>query len=365
MRRGSRSARCSRRSAGSALGQFGLLGRARSGTTGTWCRRVGVSRQQTLLLMAPLNKRDPHERRRPCTTRSAQSFVQPAMTSAALRRIVRPARPARCARCRSTPRDRADQLIDARQRRRGQRRAAEGRRRRASSRPTRCADAVAADRTRRRACSTGCAAIRSCRCIVLIVGDRCSRCCCCLLLPSAVGCSSRRGHRGAACSLYRLLVDWRRRAVAASTASRERARRRSRSIGCPASPDFAITEPGAGVRAAAGGADSVEAARFKQALRDTLRAGPGQRDAAGAVPPQAPLDLGGDRGDGDRRDPSRRARSRSAIMAGIFIPPRIRDDLTPRRRDVRRADGLPGDRSADVRAAEEPVRPSCSCPTST
>ncbi len=70
------------------FGQFSLL------TSLVWYDRhlipmLGVSRQQTLLMMAPLNKRILNDGVTLHHT-LGESFVQPAMTSAALRRIARP-----------------------------------------------------------------------------------------------------------------------------------------------------------------------------------------------------------------------------------------------------------------------------------
>lgn len=93
----------------------------------------------------------------------------------------------------------------------------------------------------------------------------------------------------------------------------------------PGVPDFAISEPGSGFVPRRRGADSIEAARFKQALKDTfaaVRLG----TEKGLPPTRGPLDLGAlTKNAVDALKPSRTIPRR--VQAGLFIPPRIRGDL--------------------------------------
>ena len=93
----------------------------------------------------------------------------------------------------------------------------------------------------------------------------------------------------------------------------------------PASPDFRVTELGAGFNPLLGGADGPEAVRFKDALRGgyALLEGSAQ---VGAVPFRETLNLPTlARTLLGRIDPGLTIPRR--VMAGIFLPPRIRAEL--------------------------------------
>ncbi len=96
----------------------------------------------------------------------------------------------------------------------------------------------------------------------------------------------------------------------------------------PTSSDFRITEPDAGFTARPGGADSVEATRFKTALRAQFEMAQLSAEA-GRVPPKVRLNLEQLSAAGVKAiDPARTIPKR--VMAGLFIPPRIRGGITPK-----------------------------------
>ncbi len=70
-------------------------------------------------------------------------------------------------------------------------------------------------------------------------------------------------------ALYRLLRNW-QRALAASDSVREENMTPSAVDRLPPSPDFRLSEPGAGFTPSIGGTDSPEAINFKQALRESF-----------------------------------------------------------------------------------------------
>jgi hypothetical protein len=95
----------------------------------------------------------------------------------------------------------------------------------------------------------------------------------------------------------------------------------------PGNSGFTVTDPVAGAVAVPTGADSVDATRFKQALRDTFE-GLEISKNAGRVVVKRPIDLTAvvtDQLAGAH--PIRTIPKR--INAGIFIPPRVSKDLTP------------------------------------
>lgn len=100
----------------------------------------------------------------------------------------------------------------------------------------------------------------------------------------------------------------------------------------PTSSDFALSAPGSGVRPRLGGPDSVEAARFKQALRQAWTA-VGVSAVAGAPPSRQPADPAALASElveavGPRQTIPRRVR------AGVRIPPRLVDEVGERFREV-------------------------------
>ena len=301
------------------LGQFGWL------VTEMWYDRhiaptVGVSRQQTLLLMAPLNKRIVSNG---ATVHFAmsESFVEPAMTSAALRRMVRP----RGRLIRSLPFDASRtpaQLID---------RVNAGE---VSAAPPKVAppgvltadqaaglvvpaDAPPAilDWLRRVPQLAGLILLFAILLALLLL----------LILPLGIGLAMAAAILTAGVWVYRTLSRWRAR-VKASDAIREENQTPEAIDRLPGVPDFVITEPGSGFVPRQRGADSIEAGRFKQALRDTFELVQIGKEA-GRVPAKRPLDLARIAADGLQAiQPSRTIPKR--VMAGILVPPRILGGLS-------------------------------------
>jgi hypothetical protein len=128
----------------------------------------------------------------------------------------------------------------------------------------------------------------------------------------------------AAAAIFRLLTSW-GRVVGAADTIREDARGPTTVDRLPKSPDFRISEPGEGFVAQTGASDSIEAARFKAALRetDTLFAAAG---AAAAVPAKRRLDLAATAGSiVEAIDPQVTLPKR--VVAGVFLPPRIKEEI--------------------------------------
>lgn len=90
----------------------------------------------------------------------------------------------------------------------------------------------------------------------------------------------------------------------------------------PTSSDFRITPIGSEFRPRPGGADSVEAARFKQALRESYTVLAASA-AAGAVPPRTTVDPAAVAADVVGALAPEAVIPRR-VLAGIFVPPRIR-----------------------------------------
>jgi hypothetical protein len=96
----------------------------------------------------------------------------------------------------------------------------------------------------------------------------------------------------------------------------------------PNSPDFAITPPGSGFTPSFDTSDSAEAVRFKNALRDWGRLNVASK-AAAAEPPPVALEIGRVTGATIAAvDPDVTIRRR--VLTGIFLPPRIINELTER-----------------------------------
>ncbi|WP_416956476.1 hypothetical protein [Streptomyces sp. Agncl-13] len=298
------------------LGQFGLL------VSGMWYDRhlvpaVGVSRQQGLLLMAPLNKRIVHDG---ATLHHAyaQSLVQPTMTSTAMRRIVRP----RGRLVRSLPFDSTltpGRLID---------RVNLGQ---VSAAPPKSAPqgVVTSGELAEQWLPKGVPAfvltwLRRFAFLPLLVPlAAVALALMLLLLLFPVGVVPAVVLVAVGLFLHRRLGRWRRAVLAAELLAEDQTPESVDRL--PGAPDFVITEPGSGFVPRTGAADSVEAARFKAALRDTFE---GRRlsDAAGRPPVRDSLDLGAKADAGlEAVRPSRTIPRR--VMAGVFVPPRIKDDL--------------------------------------
>jgi hypothetical protein len=299
-------------------GQFGLL------TSQIWYDRhilptVGVSRQQTFLLMAPLNKRVLTAGSTVHFTLS-ESFVQPAMTSAALRRMIRP----RGRLVRSLPFDATKtpmQLFD---------RVNAGE---VSAAPPKVtppgvltpdtaagllvpADAPPAvlDWLRR---SPGLPWIILLIAILIALLLF-------FLMPVWIAILAAGAVVAAGLYLYRMLTRW-NNALKASEAIKEENQTPEAIDALPRTPNFVISEPGSGFTPRVGGADSVEAVRFKQALRDTfelVQIGV----TAGRIPLKRSLDFA--QVVNDQLEATLPARTiPKRIMAGIFLPPRVVGDI--------------------------------------
>lgn len=302
------------------LGQFGLM------TSQIWYDRhlmpvVGVSRQQAFLLMAPLNKRVLTSG---TTVQFAMegTFVSPAMTSAALRRIIRP----RGRLIRSlpfTPELPASGLID--------RVNADE----VSAAPPKATppgvltpDEAAGLLTPADAPPAvlevlkffpGLAFLVLFLAILLAILLF-------LVLPAGVGIAAALLLIALGVYLFRLLAR-----LARSLRAPEIVKEENQTPGAidtlPPANDFVITDIGSGFTPHLGAVDSIEASRFKLALRDTFDLVQ-TSNAAGLVSPKRSLDLGKIVTDQFNATlPARTIPKR--VMAGIFIPPRIQVDLVP------------------------------------
>ena len=302
------------------LGQLGVL------VSDIWYERhlvptVGVSRQQTLLLMAPLNKR---VLTAGSTVHFAMSdgFVQPTMTSAALRRVVRP----RGRLIRSLPFDgtrQPRQLIE---------RVNAGEVNATPPKvtppgvvtPDQVADDVVPsdappavlDWLRRYPNLPQFVLFLAVALALLVL----------LILPFAVGLIVAIVAIAAGIFVWRRLNGW-SRALAASNSIREDSQTPEAVATLPANSGFVITDPRSGttVPAPSGGSDSIEAVRFKQSLRESFELVQ-TANTAGRVPPKRSLDLG--RVVADQIAATRpRATIPRRIMGSLFIPPRVKGDL--------------------------------------
>ncbi|MGD9702224.1 MAG: hypothetical protein AB7Q42_13620 [Acidimicrobiia bacterium] len=305
------------------LGQFGLL------VSDIWYDRhlvpaVGVSRQQGLLLMAPLNKRIVGNG---STVHHAygQSLVQPTMTSAALRRVVRP----RARLVRELPFDQTTtpgQLIE---------RVNAGE---VSAAPPKSAPpgVVTAGELAEETRPKGLPAwlldwlrrFRHLALLVLIVAILVAVLLVVLLSP-AVGIVVAVVLVGVAVYIARLLSRWRRGLLASDLLGEDQTPESIDAL--PGVSDFVVSEPGSGFVPRDRGADSVEARRFKEALRDTFELRQAS-DAVGRTPVRGAIDLGAVATTViEAVQPSRTIPRR--VLAGIFVPPRITGDLvtTPKR----------------------------------
>ncbi|HEX8188000.1 MAG TPA: hypothetical protein VF586_06605 [Pyrinomonadaceae bacterium] len=303
------------------FGQFGVM------VSGIWYDRhllptLGVSRQKALLMMAPLNKRV-------LTAGSTvhfalgESFVQPTMTSAALRRIVRP----RGRLIRTLPFDAAlppDRLLE---------RVNDGE---VSAAPPKVAppgvltyDEVAdevlpsdappwlVDWLRR---------FPRLPLVVLLIAILIALLLF-LFLPVAVAPVAAAAVVAVGVYLYRRLTRL-ARAVRASDLLRVERMTPEAVDRLPGGADFRIAEPGSGFVPRGGGGDSVEAARFKAALREGLGLIQAS-DEVGAVVPKKRLDLGRVANDfAASLKPERTIPKR--LLAGIFVPPRVLDGIVVR-----------------------------------
>jgi hypothetical protein len=300
------------------LGQFGLQ------VSQIWYDRhivpmVGVSSQQTLLLMAPLNKRVLSAG---STVHFAlsESFVQPAMTSAALRRMIRP----RGRLIRSLPFDATKkplQLIE---------RVNSGEVSAAPPKVTPPGIPTPADVAGTLLPSGAPQAIIDLLrkfprlpALVLLLAILFALVLS-FLLPFGIGIAAVVVVLAIGGYLYRLLSAW-NKAVSASAAVDEANQTPAAIDALPGNAGFTIAQPGSGPAPAPGGTDSVEATRFKQALRDTYEVVQ-LSNAAGASPAKRSLDLAKIVDAHIQTTlPARTIPKR--VMAGIFIPPRLSGDI--------------------------------------
>ena len=303
------------------FGQFALA------TSDIWYDRhllpiVGVSQQQTLLLMAPLNKRIITGGFTVNHTLS-ESRVQPAMTSAAFRRIIRP----RARLIQSLPFDAKRKPNDL------LRRVNDGE---VSAAPPKVAppgvftyEQAAADLEKEvppavlkwlRPCSW-------CRWLPLLI----------LLvailivillflfLPFRIAFLIALVVIAIAVFLYLLFKRW---LDALRVADLLRDPTPESVDEYPGVSDFEIAEPDSGFMPGKSGTDSIEASRLKDALRDVFRLIQGS-ETVGRVPPQKKLDLAGLATNVIKAvEPKRTIPGR--LMAGIFVPSRIRTEMAPR-----------------------------------
>ncbi|HEU4891603.1 MAG TPA: hypothetical protein VFT47_08635 [Vicinamibacterales bacterium] len=300
------------------LGQFGLL------ISEIWYERhllptVGVSRQQTFLLLAPLNKRILTDGR---TVHFAMdsAYVSQTMTSAALRRIIRP----RGRLIRSLPFDGSRppagliERVNA-----GEVSAAPPKvtppgvltpeKSAGLLAPTDAPPAVV-DWLKRFPQLPGLVLLLAILLALLLL----------FLLPLAVGVVAAAIVLGVGLYLYRLLKRW-ASTLAAAEAVSEATQTPQAVDTLPTVPDFVISEPGSGFVPHAGGTDSVEAGRFKAALRDTFELVQ-TASAAGRPPARRPLDLA--KVIDDQLQATRPSLTiPRRIMAGIFVPPRLAANL--------------------------------------
>lgn len=271
---------------------------------------LGVSREKALLLMAPLNKRvlsgefTVHHH-------LTESHVQPALTSTALRRVLRP----RGRLLKAMPWNegaRPENLID---------RVNEGE---VSVAPPKVAppgvvtiDQVAEEVGPKNAPSAVTGWLRRhswTRWLLVLLVVLLSVC-----LPVLAIVFVLLG-----LFVFRRLSRWTGQ-IEAEDALREESRTPESVDRLPKSPDFVISEPGSGVTPRIGATDSVEAERFKRALGDayTLIEASGR---AGAEVPKKRLDLPAlAQGTFVALNPEITVPKR--ILAGIFLPPRIRAEI--------------------------------------
>lgn len=299
-------------------GQFGLL------TSLVWHENhfvpmLAISPDKGLSLIAPMAKRIVLNG---LTIDAAmrQSFAQPAMTSAAMRRIIRP-RGRLIRQLPFTPSRPADTLIA---------RVDKGE---VSAAPPRTVPpGLATDSVVEDAVVTGsgvpapiAALLKKCPQLPLFILIFVLMLALILLLlglwPAAAVATT------AAFAIWWLLRSW-QRTVAATSGSSLDNQTPERVDDLPLVPNFTIEPPGTGTPARPGSSDSAEATRFKLALKDAFGLIEAAK-AAGRKPERGPLGLSAVAKAGiDALAPKKTIPPR--IMSGISIPAHILDDLVPR-----------------------------------
>lgn len=276
---------------------------------------LAVNRQNMLLLTAPLNKRVLHEGST-VHQHLTESLVQPAMTSAPLRRVMRP----RARLMTTLPFTAAQRPADLLARvNRGE----------VSAAPPKvtpsgaitlgdAAKAVApqnapsliVDLLRRFPWLPWALLLLVLIIIVVLF----------FLLPFAAAVAIAAVLSGVAFYLFNLLTQW-GKAVHASDTIADPAAPASSIDQIPPLSDFRLTDPGSGFTPAVGASDSFEAARFKAALRD-VSVMVGASAKAGEVVPKKELDLVAIAGSVITAiDPKKTIPKR--VRGSIFLPPRV------------------------------------------
>jgi len=280
---------------------------------------VGASREKGLLMMAPLNKRvlsqgfTVHHH-------LAESFVQPAMTSPALRRIVRP-RGRLAAAMPFTPEIGPGNLLE---------RVNDGV---VSASPPKVrppgivtvndiADKVVGDNVPpviadllRRFPWLPWLVLAIALVIVILLF---------LIAAPAVAAAVSVVVAGVAFAIWRLLWRWASQ-VTATDGIREENRTPQAVDELPRSPDFVLSEPGSNVTPTVGATDSVEAVRFKTGLRDAFTLVDASAQAS-RVPPKKHLDLTGvATTEVQAINPAITVPRR--VLAGISLPERVRVEV--------------------------------------
>lgn len=300
------------------LGQFGLL------VSDIWYSRhlrpvLNVSQQNVLLLMSPLNKRILVDGL--TVQRSLRaSVVQPAMTSPVLRRIVRP----RGRLIRSLPFDttkRVNQLFEA---------VNAGK---ANAAPPKVAptgvftndDAAQSVRTDEVPAwlADWLRPYPNLPLIVLMIAIMLALFLL-VFLPGIVAVVISILLVGAGFYFYRRLSQW-KKALAAVDILTESKQTPEAIDQLPPVSDFVVSEPDSGFIPRQGGTDSVEAARFKVALRESYRLGVATAQVGAAmVKTKLKLDHVATTA---IQSIAPRQTIPKRILAGVFVPPRIRDDV--------------------------------------
>lgn len=299
------------------LGQFGLQ------TSRVWYVRhlaplAAVSRQKALWLLAPLNKRLLNAGSTIHHT-LGQAFVQPAMTSPALRRMLRP-RGRILRKTPFTPGVSADALLQRVNR--GDVSAATPKvappgvltKEQIIGRllPPGTSEWIL-DWLRRVPAAPAILFLFLLALSILAI----------VLLPAPLGFVVAAGLLGLGVWIHRRLTAWKTAAREADALADE-AETPEAVDAMPAAPGFVVTQPGEAVPAGRG-PDSPEAVRLKAALREHFE-GLSKSRAAGVVPAKRSLDL-------DQvlqsamttLDPNQTIPKR--VLASIFIPPRIREQM--------------------------------------
>ncbi len=302
------------------LGQFAVA------VSDVWYDRhlvptLAVNQQQTLLLMAPLNKRVLSS---DATIHHAlsRSIVQPPMTSAALRRITR-------------PRGRLIQSLSFDAERKPNQLLSRVNQGDASAAPPKVAptgvltteeaakliepkDAPAwvVEWLRRHPQLPTFVLVAAVVLAVLFV----------LFVPFVIGLVIAIAILAGSFFIYQRLTDW-NKALRASDLLREVNQTPESIDKLPPVSDFKITEINSGFVPRAGGTDSVEATRFKAALRESFTLVQASRMVA-PVPPRTTLNLSVIATEAVETIKPR-VTIPKRVLAGIFVPPHIQDEQNP------------------------------------